>query len=162
NGYRGLHEWLSGTKVIRLPGVEPWRLTPGLAAVEPPTLPSALPRVGGFAVRGVLREADGQRLLLGEDTTLGRRVWIWLRPPGRPRTEARRAAGRATRPRWLSAGRVDGLEWDAFVASPGCPLPELVAARHRLSWLETLPLLEQLGEELSAALADGTLPEELD
>jgi eukaryotic-like serine/threonine-protein kinase len=170
NGYRGLHEWVSGTKVIRLPGADPWRAPPALAPADlllhagaaagtrPPGLPS---RVGAFAVRGALREADGQRLLLGEDTMLGRQVWVWLRPPGRPLPPPRRETGRTTRPRWLGSGRHDGQEWDAFVASPGCLLPDLVAARHRLPWTETLPLLEQLADELAAALADGTLPAEL-
>src|SRR5439155_1010803 len=68
NGYRGLHEWLSGTKVIRLPGAEPWRVPPVLVAAEAPSRPPGLPpRVGAFAVRGALRDTDGQRLLLGED-----------------------------------------------------------------------------------------------
>jgi len=98
-------------------------------------------------------------VLLGEDAVLGRRVWIRLLPAAdAPLPQKRRDVGRTTRPRWLASGRQGEWQWDAFVASSGCPLPELVRQRQQLPWPETQYLLEQLTEELAAACADGTLP----
>src|SRR5262249_23816408 len=53
------------------------------------------------------------------------------------------------------------LRWDAFLAPLGCPLPELIASEKRLPWTEVRPILEQLADELIAAMADGTLPRHL-
>jgi hypothetical protein len=163
NGYRGLHEWLSGTHVIRLPRPRPPRTFGGkglaLPAVPVPGLPE---RLGPFEIRGALPETAGERVLLGEDPSLNRRAWIWLRPGDeRPVSPARRKVSRVTRARWLATGQQDGPEWDAFLAPTGCPLPGLVDRRRRLGWPEARHVLEQLTEELAAARADGTLPETL-
>src|SRR5205814_3983089 len=88
-------------------------------------------------------------------------VWLWLRPAGAPLTPARRAVARGTRPRWLAGGLHDGREWDAFVASPGCLLADLVSGGRRLLWADARRLLEALTDELTQARADGTLPDRL-
>jgi len=160
NGYRGLHGFLSGTRVVRLPDV-----VRGVSlgrALELETTPAeGLPaRVGPFEVLGQLAAAGLDRLLLGRDPSLGRRVWLWLRPADAPAlSPARRELGRTTRPRWLAGGREEGPaaghQWDAFLAPDGGPL---AGAAGLLSWREARPLLGQLAEELTEAEADGTLP----
>jgi uncharacterized RDD family membrane protein YckC len=171
NSYRGLHELVSGTGVAELPapprgeallGTGGWllsflhsrRLDRKLAQAGP--LPE---RVGGFAVRGALKGAPEEKVLLGEDASLGRRVFLWLRPAGVPPLDrGRRDVSRRTRLRWLGCGRQGELQWDAILAPSGCPLPDFIHSEGTLHWAEARPLLAELAGELSAACADGTLP----
>jgi uncharacterized RDD family membrane protein YckC len=164
-GYRGLHEILSGTRVVRLP----WPETRILRRRHPDRLQQSFPRsasvperVGPFPVRGTLRQTGKEAILLGEDPRLGRRIWIELTESGANQvTAARRDLGRPTRLRWLAGGAQDGQRWDAFLAPQGCPLAQLVASGGPLSWREARSLLLQLADELVAACADGTLPHPL-
>jgi hypothetical protein len=48
--------------------------------------------------------------------------------------------------------------WDAFLATAGCPLADLVDSKAPLPWGRLRPLLLQLADELVAACADDTLP----
>jgi hypothetical protein len=168
NGYRGLHEFLSGTRTVQLP----WpgkrsRPDPLRAARGVPVLVKGLSRhaqlpatVGPFQVRGALGNGE-PAFLVGEDPVLGRDVLLWLRPAGEPPTDARRDVVRLTRLRWLTGGTEDDRRWDAFVAPAGRPVTAVVAAAGPLPWAEVRPLLTQLAEELAAACDDGTLPEVL-
>jgi hypothetical protein len=160
NGYRCLHDFISGTRIVQLPEPEgrhalpTRRLDNGLAAAD--GLPA---RLGSYVVRGSLGGEAGQRVLLGENPALGRQALLWLRPAGEPPLPpARRDGTRPARLRWLAGGRYEDLQWDAFLAPVGCPLPELVGARGRLSWAEARPILAVLAEELAAASAESTLP----
>jgi uncharacterized RDD family membrane protein YckC len=167
NGYRGVHELLSGTAVISLPGFFRRRSTRALFdATEPslrPTKPEGIPAtVGAFTIDGALVWTEGRRLLLGEDAGLSRPVWILLRPAGSVATlDARRDVGRIARPRWLASGEDCGWCWDAFVAPVGRPIAELVRTGRRLDWHEVRPILEVLAAELEAGSEDGTLPDSL-
>jgi hypothetical protein len=160
SGYRGIHEWISGTEVIRLPVPRPRFVVPDHSSPPPRPLPSGVPkRVGAFVVRALLREGEEGMVLAGEDAVLGRPVWLWLRPQGQlGPNPARRDLARAGRPRWLAGGSQDDWDWDAYVAAPGCLLSDLISRRRRLGWADTLALLEQLSGELEQAEGDGTLP----
>jgi uncharacterized RDD family membrane protein YckC len=160
NGYRGLHEFVTGTQVVRLPWPHRRRsyssreLEAGL--LGPPEMPL---KVGAFATRGAVRWDGEDQVLVGEDAALGRRVWLWLRPRHCPEvTAARRDTGRAGRLRWLARGQEAAFQWDAFMASDGCPLPEVIRHEGRLPWTEARPVLDQLTEELVAAQQEHTLP----
>jgi hypothetical protein len=163
NGYRGLHELLSGTRVIRLPELpRHWTADPFSLSLQAEPISQLPQRLGNFAVRGAFPGNAGLRVLLGEDPVLGRAVLIELRAlDAAPLTPGRRAITRPTRLRWLSGGTDHQGQWDAFLAPSSAPLPDLVATSGRLSWTEVRPLLEQLTNELVAACADGTLPDEL-
>ncbi|MFO0930973.1 MAG: protein kinase [Gemmataceae bacterium] len=162
NGYRALHDWVSGTELIRLPNPRPRLVVPTRPAVLPAAVSGEPERIGTFQVRGVLRSTGDERVLLAEDTLLSRPVWVWMRPAAAaPLPAAQRAVSRATRPRWLAAGTHDGWQWDAFVATPGCPLGDLASRKRPLGWADAWPLLDQLAGELQAAEAEGTLPERL-
>jgi uncharacterized RDD family membrane protein YckC len=174
NGYLGLHEAISGTRVVQPVQPRPrdrvldtggWllsfllsrRLDQGLAQAGP--LP---PRISGFAIRGALKWTAADKVLLGEDASLGRRVFLWLRPPDAPPLPAaRRDIGRRTRLRWLGCGKQGELQWDAILAPLGCPLPEFVHGEGTLAWRDAKLLLAELAGELAAAVADGTLPPSL-
>jgi eukaryotic-like serine/threonine-protein kinase len=169
NGYRGLHEVLSGTRTVRPARVQEtarasagWllsflhsrRLNQALTQTGP--LPQ---RIAGFAIRGALTWTASDKVLLGEDASLGRRVFLWLRPMSAPALDAaRRGVGRPTRLRWLSCGTQGELQWDAILAPQGWPLPEYIQSEGALGWREGRRLLHQLAGELAAAVADGTVP----
>lgn len=172
--FRGLHEVLSGTRVAWLPrpqksqvlqGSGGWllfllggrRLKQGV-----PHLSGLPEQIGGFSIRGAIKWTPEEKILLGEDASLGRRVLLVLRPQTEPPLErSRREVGRRSRLRWLGCGRQGELQWDALLAPSGCPLPEFIHSEGTLNWAETRPLLEELAQELSAACADSTLPRPL-
>jgi hypothetical protein len=168
NGYRGLHELLSGTRVVQMPPAPRRRAgqvgnlpaPPGRLPTCPTGLAVPVPdHLGGFRVRGVLRWQGDDRLLLGEDPALERLVWLRLRPRAEnPLPDGRKELARPTRLRWLAEGEWDEWRWDAFVAPAGERLVDLVARQGPLDWPATRPLLEQLADELAAAAAGGTLP----
>jgi hypothetical protein len=162
NGYRGPHEFLSGTRVVRLPRPEADDLLAGRSARAPAGTarpPEAPKRLGPYTVQGVLRWPSYQKILIGIDPGLGRMVWLELRPCGSPALpHARRDLHRPTRLRWLGGGVNDPWEWDAFLMPSGVPAADLVAGGRRLGWHQARPVLEQLADELAAASADGTLP----
>jgi hypothetical protein len=162
NGYRGLHEFLSGTRLVRAPAPETRRQR--RASVEPAlTRPPGIPeRMGPIDIQAALGRTATGIVLVGQDAVLGRRVWVWLRPFADPPLKAdRKQVTRFTRLRWLLTGQDAERQWDAFVAPAGCPLTETVRRDGRLSWSEGRHLLEQLAEETTAATTDGTLPDVL-
>jgi serine/threonine protein kinase len=160
NGYRGLHEFLSSTRVVSLSAAEGRRAGRGYLLEARIGRPEGCPeRLGPFAVRGAVLWDERAKIVVGQDSVLGREVWLWLRPQTEPPlSEARCRTSRATRLRWLACGKHDELQWDGFIAPTGCPLPALVQTERRLSWPEVRPILEQLTAELIAARRDGTLP----
>jgi hypothetical protein len=171
NNWRGLHETLSGTRVAsfqrprqdeNLLASGGWLLSllqsRGLdrGALKAGPLPQ---RVGGFAVRGALKATPKEVVLLGEDSSFGRRVFLWMRPLSEsPVDRSRQDVDRRTRLRWLASGKQGDMQWDAILAPSGCPLPDYVRSEGSLPWPQGKILLEDLADELSAACADGTLP----
>jgi hypothetical protein len=162
NGYRGLHEFLSGTRVVLLPPSARRRVLHGEAFDLPLRTTEACPqRLGAFVIRGALG-GDGGKVLVGQDTALGRDVWIWLRPLSKPPlSDARRPLSRTTRLRWLACGTHGDAQWDAFIAPAGSPLADIVRRKGRFAWPEVRPLLEGLTDELVAACAEETVPDPL-
>src|SRR5207248_2092826 len=108
-------------------------------------------QIAGFAIRGILKWTPRDKVLLGEDADLGRRVFIWLRASSeQPLEAARKDIGRRTRLRWLASGRQGDWQWDAILAPQGCPLPEFIHSEGTLDWSEAHVLLEDLVRELAA------------
>lgn len=164
NGYRGLHEYLSGTHVVRMPWPQPkhssWGRDSQPVLQQLPDMPA---RIGPYQLRGAVRWTANEKLLLADDPVLQRPVWIWIRPAGSvPLSLTRRECSRATRARWLACGVQEGQPWEAFVRQAGAPLPELVRAVGRIPWTDTRFALEQLSEELAASIAEDALPNTLE
>src|SRR5262249_37405921 len=128
NGYRGLHELLSGTRVVRLPWPHRRRSYAGSVLEDTLVRPAEMPvKVGPFATLGAVSWGGADRVLVGDDATLGRKVWLWLRAPGLPQLNAtRRDTGRGGRVRWLAHGQETAFQWDAFMLSSGQSLPEII------------------------------------
>jgi len=169
NGFRGLHEWASGTRVGRLPRAGRRRAPRGRRLPDRPDLAretftgeaGVLRSVGPFRVRGAVRWDADRRVLLGEDPSLRRPVWVVLRPKGDPPPPpGRRDLARPSRPRWLAGGEQAEGRWDAYSAPAGCPLADL-AGPTGLPWADARPVLHDLAAELTCACAEGTLPEAL-
>jgi uncharacterized RDD family membrane protein YckC len=162
NGFRGLHEIVSGTCVVAEAERRAGSLLPVVRVEPAPLPPDARQRVGPYQLQGVVHAAGGEELLLGLDPALGRQVWVWLRPGGSGEVpEARRELLRTSRLRWLGSGRDGDRRWDAFLAPRGGPAGQVLAARPPLGWPEARPVLESLLAELRDGADDGTLPEAL-
>jgi hypothetical protein len=175
NGFRAIHDLLSQTRVIRLPGKhsvlqvpvgKEWAKSSELAlslrkakaVAERRQLPTGIPdQIGGFAIERCLYRDERMTILLAEDLCLERRVWLCLRKDTQELPAPRVDLDRATRPRWLAGGEYQQQVWDAFAASPGCLLADLVVTQ-RLNWREAARILEQLSQELTEAAEDGTTP----
>lgn len=166
NGYRGLHEWFSGTRVIALPLPSRRRVLrarlPGRPLLNLRHPKDLWKRVGAFEIRGAVRWTPELKILVGEDPSLKRTVLIWHRPVSlAPLSDARRGADRATRLRWLAGGKEGGFQWDAFLAPVGSPTIDLVKEYDHFSWTEARPLVEDLAGELAIAAREATIPEQL-
>jgi uncharacterized RDD family membrane protein YckC len=162
-GYRGPHEWASGTQVVRnavrrMRVLHRIRRRVGTSVTTSP-LPGGTPeQVGPYDVRAAIAWDSKRRILLGHDAALDRLVWIVFRPTGTVGpTAVRQELSRTARPRWITGGELDGQPWDAYSAPQGCSLAEL-AGRRGLSWREAAPLLDDLAAELDRSVRDGTVP----
>jgi hypothetical protein len=158
NGYRGLHELLSGTRVLRVP--EPEAPRPGVdAAPETRPLPATVPaQIGPYHLKGAFASGDQ---FIAEDRGLGRQVLIVKRSSQLPVSDVRRQIFRPTRLRWLGEFNHGDQLWDVFVAPIGCTLIQLIKQKGRFDWQTFRPLLDELHSELVASANDGTLPESL-
>lgn len=165
NGYRGLHDWAAGTRVIGLPWPVRESAVRQIAAAEEqlgPTPPGLPQQIGPYVVRGALAFRGEEGLLLAEDAALGRNVWIEVLLADRQQDARRESVTRPTRLRWLASGTLPtGLVWRAFVAPNGQSITRLAGTGLVFPWSDVRPMLDQLTDELSAAVADGTLPDVL-
>ena len=91
NGWTGVHELLSRTRVVQRNALRP------VASAAPKASPadlvpalSSLRRVGPYAVHTMVGETGGGRLFIGVDPILRRHVWIHEVPPGTPPVDATR------------------------------------------------------------------------
>jgi uncharacterized RDD family membrane protein YckC len=178
NGYRGLHEFASGTRVVSvrrarrgdyvsIPEIMPaTMLTTRKAADETiapeEAAPPQAPEFGPFRAVGLLGKSEQAMVWQGKDRALERSAWVYVQPDERPRfAESRFQVARATRPHWLEGGTAAGARWDAFEAVRGAPLVVLLATPRGLPWEQCRVLLAELAGELRQSLADGSLPPSL-
>lgn len=165
NGYRGLHEFASGTRVVR-PRVESAAvLLQNCPMIAPLKTSASESMIGTYRITGRIGVSGSATILKSMDASLHRPVWIRIGPAsGEAVSRERIAVSRPARPFWLQGGEVDGQRWDAFEAVRGAPVPVVVRHEHasgRLPWEKGRLLLLELSEELEAAAEDGTLPTQL-
>jgi uncharacterized RDD family membrane protein YckC len=161
NGYRGLHELVSGTRVIR-----PRRVGTARRHLVPVVAPVAAEggdrAFGPFQLTGELGRSAGRAVYLARDELLSRPVWIYSGSREDPvASAARRGIARPTRPRWLQGGGSGAERWEAFEAVVGSPIADAVRHGGNVTWDENRHWLLDLAEELAAATGDDTLPESL-
>jgi uncharacterized RDD family membrane protein YckC len=153
NGYAGLHELATGTRVVAAAAAREWRPHAPRPA-QPAVDAGGATRVGPYVVVGEL----APRLRLGYDDRLQRHVWIRSPAPDEsPVDGVRRDLARPARLRWLAGRRAAAETWDAFEAPAGEPLLE--TARSGRPWRVVRGWIHDLAAELAAGLGDGSLPD---
>lgn len=152
NGFRGLHELASGTRVVQV-------RSPFTRFQDPRPVPvqTALPaegwpaEVGPYRIEGAIGATPGGTLLQCVDQNLGRAAWMHARPAGAGESSAdRRALVRPGRLRWLGSARQDGVLFETFEAPGGASLSECLARTAGFDW----PTAHRLLAGLAAELAD--------
>jgi eukaryotic-like serine/threonine-protein kinase len=150
NGWMGVHEVLSRTRVVQ------WNVSRSVTSATPtaatadlvPAL-SSLQRVGPYAVHTIVGDTGGGRLFIGVDPILRRHVWIHEVAPGTPPVGAtRRDVSRPGRLYWLAGRRSTTENWDAFEAPRGEPL---LTAPPMSDWAHVHRALSSLANELEAS-----------
>ena len=153
NGWSGLHDLASGTRVVA-----PVRLAQRTSRA--PEVAAPLPaldkrvRYGPFVAVADLGATDRGTLILAFDPVLRRDVWIHRVPPGNPQTSRiRQDVSRTGRLHWLAGQRTADHQWDAFEAPSGRPL---LAANEPVGWATVKVWLTDLADEFAAGEKDGS------
>jgi len=161
NGYRGIHEFLSGTRVVRPQTAGDAQRLSGCAVIAPVEVVDATASFGPYVVTGHLGYSGNARFFAAVDQSLQREVWIRVAPADEGIRAERVGITRPARPFWLNGGEVGDERWDALEAVNGAPIKTLIGDDERvcrLKWSQSVGILLQLSEELAAAADDGTLP----
>jgi uncharacterized RDD family membrane protein YckC len=155
NGWTGLHDVLSRTRVVARPAAtERLARTAQQMPVTAELRPSAC-RYGPFVATDQAEHGPGA-VVRAFDPVLRRQVWIELREPSAPPIDnARRDLARPGRLHWLTGRRSADESWDAFEAPDGQAWTDTVAAS---AWTQTNQELLDLANELASAMGDGTRP----
>ncbi|HKE90535.1 MAG TPA: protein kinase [Gemmatimonadales bacterium] len=149
NGFAGLHEVLSGTRVVVLHRRDRTEAVPE-DPPQPVAPPDAVPPFGPFRPQGIVWRAGDEAVYVAHDDELRRDVWIHT-ATGRarallPPAEELRSRGPGSLP-WLQRGESDGVTWDAYGAPQGTLL-ERWAARRPLGWGMMRRVLGTLAHEI--------------
>ena len=157
NGFRGLHGFASGTRVIRV--AEAYRVElRDLPQLAVDSALGSLPRsLGEFTVNGLISQNEETSLLIGTDPALGRQVFIFL---SRHPNDVVRDINRPGRCRWIRSGTVDGRYWDAFEYINGVPF-SFAVRDGRMGWDGVRGAVTDLAMELEAAGKHQELPDKL-
>lgn len=160
NGYRGLHEFASGTRVVRVRTSVEGRFE-NLPCIMPIAKWMSNERFGPYEPVGQLGDSRERAVVQARDELLGRTVWIYVGPNDACMGDRRRLLARPARPHWLQSGEGSLGHWDAFEAVAGLRLIEIARQAAGTPWEESRAWLLALCDELRAAVEDGTLPEAL-
>jgi len=159
NGYAGLHDLRSRTRVVTLSRPEAgrvWTQLPNEAIPE-----GELPfRIGPYHSANALDQAADFQVFAGYDKELLRKVWIQKMPAGAPQVSPeRQKLSRATRVRWIGGRRSAAENWDAYEAVLGRPL--ISSESKPASWSQVRYWLLDLAQEIEAGSRTQTMVPEL-
>jgi len=159
NGYTGLHDLVSGTRVVVRKRAIESRDAADVLTIDRHASLDGDSRIGPYIVRGPA-EAESSAdpaIVEGYDDRLRRKVWIAINAADTPALPPlRRDLGRPTRARWLAGRRAAHECWDAFEAIPGEALTRAMARPQ--PWSRVRHWLSDLTHEIVHGLADGSLP----
>ena len=152
NGYAGLHEVLSGTRVNSVRAKD-------VIAVPEERLGGvqlAAPRhFGPYRAILTVWDTDSESLLVAYDDILRRNVWIHrFKEDSQAPPFLQLAPVRRGRLHWLNGSRQPGDCWDAYEAPSGTSIWRWVETKGRLSWLEIRQVLLDIGTELRSQLSE--------
>jgi eukaryotic-like serine/threonine-protein kinase len=159
NGFAGLHEVLSGTRVVALQRLDRAGEVPDEPPVTTP-VPDPAPAFGPYRPTGVVwSDEEGYGVYVAHDDELRRDVWIHAVPARArcmlPATDELRARGAGYLP-WLQRGDAEGRVWDAYGAPRGVLLTRW--ADHGggpIGWAVMRRVLSSLGRALGESQARG-------
>jgi uncharacterized RDD family membrane protein YckC/tRNA A-37 threonylcarbamoyl transferase component Bud32 len=161
SGRRGLHEMLSGTRVlIERERAEHKPSEQRHSAEQSAFGESKAPRaLGPYDLHGVLFECEEGTLSCARDRALDRWAWVLVSNDHRdPVPASRRNLLRQARLRWLQGGETEARRWNAFEAPSGTALLDAVGNGREMPWRDARRYLLSLARELHAATQDDTLP----
>jgi uncharacterized RDD family membrane protein YckC len=145
NGFAGLHDLASGTRVVARPAAAERPKLPPVPAVNTAPLPAST--LGPYEIAGSLGAVGSGELVAAHDPALRRNLWIHRRPAGAETVPVRRRdLSRATRLRWLNGERDEHSAWDAYEALDGAPLLNLPPQ----TWAAVRFWLHDLASEIKA------------
>ena len=150
NGWRGVHEFVSRTRVV----AEPLPFARFVRERPPPATrlehADGIPgQLSTYTTVGRVGRTESGEIFEANDIGLDRRVWIHVRDPGAPRLSSeRRALDRPNRLRWLDGFEEHGRRHEVFEAPGGARLLECCASEGRLSWPMAHAMLSALALEL--------------
>ncbi len=150
NGWRGVHELVSGTRVVAQPLPFVWLTrepSPLATTLEHSDLFPA--RLGAYATVGRVGRTPSGQIFEADDPLLDRRVWIHQRDAQAPPFPAeRRALERATRLRWLDGFEEHGRRHEVLEAPGGARLVDCRAGQAGLPWPVAHGMLSALAKEI--------------
>jgi serine/threonine protein kinase len=155
NGWTGLHDVLSRTRVIARPSaIERHPRVAQLAAAA--TIPAGSARRYGPYIALDASDPRPGAVVRAFDPVLRRQVWITIAGVSEPPVGgARRDLARSARLHWLAGRRAPGENWDAYEAPDGSAWATGVAER---PWSQVKHQLLDLVNELAYSAEDGTRP----
>ncbi len=164
NGYRAIHDFASGTRVIqkRSPfGGLRQAAPPPSAALEPAVgVPST---VGAYEIHGMVGSSPDGVVLAARDGHLDRSVWIHARRTTTGASdEARRALSRGGRLRWLDSLNSEGVHYEVFESPGGISLVHSAVSETQIHWPTAQRFLAALADELAATSNRGDVPTRFD
>jgi hypothetical protein len=144
NGWAGLHDLASKTRVVRQKATEARRAN----EKTEPTLPQieGSANIGPYHVLSRLDETASYELLLGYDTRLLRKVWIYKERAGSPPRHPPPGSRRPTRLRRLNGRHTTEASWDAYEAPTGQALLQSLQTLNR--WESVRYWLHDFAQEL--------------
>ena len=165
NGYRGLHDLWTGTRVVRISSSvnsgspRDVATTMPLPADDSGTLTETLEPfrvLGQFGTNSNI----GERILIGEDPELDRKVWVYESTT--PSPPLSHATIRPTRQRIIASRKDDSCDPPRyyFIAecTEGMPLLQYIESADAVQWTSFRPILRDLAAELVRSLDEGSLP----
>jgi uncharacterized RDD family membrane protein YckC len=155
NGFRGIHDLVTGTRVVRLAGALEFRRPQNVPVTVPVAIDSSardIPQLDSMDVVGrYAREHQPLRdFFLAKDRTLDRDVWALEVDEFGPAT-ADPVSQRSTKIRTVARRESKGHKWLITEALKGCPLLEFICQSRQLGWTSLLPVLQEVVEELIAS-----------
>ncbi len=164
NGYRGIHDLLSGTRVVRLAGA----LESSRPGNVPETIPvaveendrSGIPQIDSLQVVGRFfdgKEASAADVFMARDVALDRNVWL-VPAAEFAGVDPAQSEPRTTRIRTLAQREHAGKQWHVTEAIKGVPVLDFLNDSPPLSWSSLLPVLQEILEELKTSLEEPSAP----
>jgi uncharacterized RDD family membrane protein YckC len=166
NGYRGIHELGSKTRVVRLSG--------SLETARPNRVPCTIPLatspsvenftnvetafIGNYLITGKIKSNDdpSKVIFAGKDKTLDRSVWIFQ--TNQSSDSKRTVAIRPTRQRIIVEQKEGDKTYQVAEAIEGMPLIEFIRTAPTTQWASFRPIIRELAYEFLRSEEESSFP----